>query len=69
MKRRQGNKRETKVGSLFPFHLHGEGGEDMAHGMFEMRCKFKFETHFLCMDSLKSITWGKWGTHDTLQTQ
>ena len=38
----------------------------MAYGMFEMRCKFKFETHSLCMDSLKSITWGKWGTHDTL---
>ena len=37
MKRKQGNKRETKVGSLFLFRHHGEGGgEDMAHGIFEM---------------------------------
>ena len=53
---------------LFPFHLHG-GGENMAHGMFKMRCKFKFETHFLCMDSLKSVARGKRGTHDNLQAQ
>ena len=38
---------------LFPFHLHG--GEGKAHSMFKMRCKFKFETHFLCMDSLKAL--------------
>ena len=41
----------------------------MAHGMFKIGCKFKFETHLLCMDSLKSIVWGKRGTHDNLQAQ
>ena len=32
MKRKQGNKRETKVGSLFLFRHHGEGGGGGGYG-------------------------------------
>ena len=57
------------VGSVVSISPSWGGGKNIAHGMFKMRCKFKFETHFLCMDSLKSVARGKRGTHDTLQAQ
>ena len=57
------------MGSIVSISPSWGGGEDMAHNMFKLRCKFKFETHFLYMDSLKSVARGKRGTHDALRAQ
>ena len=48
----EAREQEGNKGGFHCFHFTFMGEEDMAHSMFKMKCKFKFEIHFLCMDSL-----------------
>ena len=45
----EAREQEGNKGGFHCFHFTFMGEEDMAHSMFKMKCKFKFEIHFLCM--------------------
>ena len=48
------------MGSIVSISPSWGGGEDMAHNMFKMRCKFKFET-FLIHGFIEKRRLGKVG--------